>query len=244
MLVGLLTGRVVGFGVAQKICWQCNAYKRKGLKVAEYPPHPCKTNHFGSSASMETSVAVRMQAQLADKGARLSVVVGDCDTHVDAHLNSCPTPELRNVIKCQDLNHMAKNIKKILMAIKERYFKGNPKVLTPLMIGYLVSTFTRVVYRHRVDPRHSVVPLEVVDLFSDAVPLFDEDRPDSVDPARQRQQEDNSISEIISKELMSDLVKADAYGPDYSEFEFAGNQNVNDHSSKTIPATSPHHSSE
>ena len=139
---------------------------------------------------------------------------------------------------------MAKNIKKILMAIKEKYFKGNPKVLTPLMIGYLVSTFTRVVYRHRVDPRHSVVPLEVVDLFSDAVPLFDEDRPDSVDPARQRQQEDNSISEIISKQLMSGLVKAEDYGPDYSEFEFAENQNVNDQSSKTIPATSPHHSSE
>ena len=74
-----------------------------------------------------TSLAVRMQAQLADKGARLSMVVGDCDTHVDAHLNSCPTPELRNVIKCQDLNHMVKNIKKTLMGHQRQVLQRQPK---------------------------------------------------------------------------------------------------------------------
>ena len=240
MLVGLLTGQVVGFGVSQNICWQCNVYKRKGLHVNAYPKHPCKRNHIGSSASMETSLAVRMQAQFADKGARLSMVVGDCDIHVDAHLNSCPTPELRNVIKCQDLNHMVKNIKKTLMAIKDKYYKGNPKVLTPIMIAHLCSTFTRVVYRHRVDPRHAVVPLEVVDVFSDPEPLFDEASDQNhVNPVRQRQESDHDIGNIITQQINSDVVVADDYGADFSAFDYPDPENVDvSHSS---PATSSRH---
>ena len=34
------------------------------------------------------------------------------------------------------------------------------------MIGHLAHTFSRVVYRHRIDPRNDVLPLDAVDLLS------------------------------------------------------------------------------
>jgi hypothetical protein len=117
---------------------------------------------------------------------------------------------------------MAKNIKKTLMAIKEKYYKGNPKVLTPIMIAYLVATFTRIVYRHRVDPRHAVVPLEVVDVFSDPEPLFDEASDQMLlNTVRQRPESDPDISDIITQQIQSDVVVADDYGADFSAFDFS-----------------------
>ena len=224
MLIGLLSKRVVGFGVAQTICTQCNAYRRKGLNIRDYPTHNCKRNHVGSSAAMETSLAVRMQAELAGKGARLSLVVGDCDTHVDAHLNSCPDKDLRGVRKCLDLNHMLKNIKKTLMAIKEKYYKNNPNVLTPIIIAHLCATFQRVVYRHRIDPRNAVVPLEVVDLFDKTDPNATSEHESAVLNANidVNPTSEDAVDDIINQQLMADQLTGEDFGPDFTPFNFTG----------------------
>ena len=190
--------------------------------MSEYPTHNCKRNHVGTSASMETSLAVRMQAELAGKGARLSLVVGDCDTHVDAHLNSCPDKDLRDVKKCLDLNHMVKNIKKTLFSLKDKYYKSNTVVLTPIIIGHLCATFTRVVYRHRIDPRNSVLPLEAVDLFdkldSNAKSLhesgmLDEDTEFNATSA-------DTVDKVIMQHLSHDQLTGEEFGPDFAPFNF------------------------
>ena len=220
MLIGLLTGRVVGFGVTQKICWQCNVYKRKGLAPGQYPPHPCKRSHVGSSASMETALAVKMQADLTSKGARLSVVVGDCDTHAISHLNAAAMPELRNVQKCHDLNHLSKNLKKSLASLKDKYYKGNTKVLTSIMIGHLAHTFSRIVYRHRIDPRNDVLPLDAIDLLSKDAPKIDDfsntDTPihDGLpNPA-------DDVTGLIVDQLQDNIIHPNDYGLDLSAFDF------------------------
>jgi len=220
MLVGLLTGRVVGFGVTQKICWQCNVYKRKGLPLSDYPPHACKRSHIGSSASMETALAVKMQTDLTSKGARLSVVVGDCDTHAISHLNAAAMPELRNVQKCHDLNHLSKNLKKTLVSVKDKHYKGNNKVLTGIIIGHLAHTFSTVVYRHRIDPTNDVLPLDAIDLLSKDTSTSDDvintDNPCQnglPNPA-------DDITGLIINQLDDNILHPNDYGFDLSVFDF------------------------
>ena len=220
MLIGLLTGRVIGFGVTQKICWQCNVYKRKGLAPEKYPPHACKRSHVGSSASMETALAVKMQADLTSKGARLSVVVGDCDTHAISHLNAAAMPELRNVQKCHDLNHLSKNLKKSMSSLKDKYWKGNTKVLTPIMIGHLAHTFSRVVYRHRIDPRNDVLPLDAVDLLSKDV-LTPDDISNTPTPCQHGiPNPADDVTGLIANQLNDNLLLPDDLGFDLSVFDY------------------------
>ena len=239
MLIGVLTGSVVGFGVCQTICWQCNAYKRKGLALKDYPSHPCKRSHVGSSASMETALAVKMQAELAGKGARLSVVVGDCDTHAISHLNAAEMPELRNVQKCHDLNHLSKNLKKSLASLKDKFWKGNTKVLTSIIAGHLAHTFSRVVYRYRFDPTNQVLPLDAVDLLSDVVPL-EESIPIAASNkgASSIPNPADDVAQLIGNHLDDDALLPEDFGNDFSVFDFP-NTNVD-----AVSENNPNHKSD
>ena len=165
MFVGILSKKIVGFGVAQNVCMQCNAYRRANIPIRNYPTHRCKNNHDSSSAAMETSLVVRLQNDVAKKGARLSMCVGDGDTHVDYHLNASLLPELSGVGKCLDLNHLVKNLKKCLSTWKEKYYRSNPKALTAIMVAFLCGAFSRVVYQHRIEPKHHIIPLEREDIL-------------------------------------------------------------------------------
>jgi hypothetical protein len=165
MFVGILSKKIVGFGVAQNVCMQCNAYRRANILKENYPKHRCKNNHTGSSASMETSLVVRLQNDVAGKGARLSMCVGDGDTHVDYHLNASLMPELSGVGKCLDLNHLVKNLNKCLSAWKEKYYRSNPKALTAIIVAFLSGAFSGVVYQHRIEPKHHIIPLEREDIL-------------------------------------------------------------------------------
>jgi hypothetical protein len=165
MFVGILSKKIVGFGVAQNVCMQCNAYRRANILKENYPKHRCKNNHTGSSASMETSLVVRLQNDVAGKGARLSMCVGDGDTHVDYHLNASLMPELSGVGKCLDLNHLVKNLNKCLSAWKEKYYRSNPKALTAIIVAFLCGAFSGVVYQHRIEPKHHIIPLEREDIL-------------------------------------------------------------------------------
>ena len=168
MFVGILSKKIVGFGVAQNVCMQCNAYRRANIPIRNYPTHRCKNNHDSSSAAMETSLVVRLQNDVAKKGARLSMCVGDGDTHVDYHLNASLLPELSGVGKCLDLNHLVKNLKKCLSTWKEKYYRSNPKALTAIMVAFLCGAFSRVVYQHRIEPKHHIIPLEREDILQTA----------------------------------------------------------------------------
>jgi len=160
MFIGQMTNKIIGFGVAQKRCVQCEVYKRKGLTGIHMPKHDCKTNHWASSMAMETAIACRLQVEISQAGARLSVCVGDGDCHINAALNQCEDVDLRHVQRVLDLNHLVRNLFKALAALKTKHYPKLPGVLDAATIQFLCTAFTRVVHQHRILPQTQILVLQ------------------------------------------------------------------------------------
>ena len=160
MFIGQMTNKIIGFGIAQKRCVQCEVYKRQGLTAFHYPAHHCHKNHWSSSAAMETAIACRLQVEVSLSGARLSVCVGDGDSHINAALNQCPNVDLTNVQRVLDLNHLVRNLFKALAVVKSRHYAKQLGVLDPKTIQHFCTVFTRVVHQHRISPQSQIVPLQ------------------------------------------------------------------------------------
>ena len=160
MFIGQMTNKIIGFGIAQKRCVQCEVYKRQGLTAFHYPAHHCHKNHWSSSAAMETAIACRLQVEVSLSGARLSVCVGDGDSHINAALNQCPNVDLTNVQRVLDLNHLVRNLFKALAVVKSRHYAKQLGVLDPKTIQHFCTVFTRVVHQHRISPHSQIVPLQ------------------------------------------------------------------------------------
>ena len=160
MFIGQMTNKIIGFGVAQKRCVQCEVYKRKGLTGFHTPKHDCKTNHWASSMAMETAIACRLQVELSQAGARLSVCVGDGDCHLNAALNQCEDVDLRHVQRVLDLNHLVRNLFKALAAVKTKHYPKLAGVLDAPTVEHFCTAFTRVVHQHRVLPQTQILVLQ------------------------------------------------------------------------------------
>ena len=114
--IGQLTGSVIGVGTCNLRCITCEVAEREGR-----PPkkHDCRRNHWGSSKSMEASVAVDLAKAIpeATSGkARLGVIIGDEDCSTIKHVNDA----VGGVKKYSDVSHAKRSLGKKLYDVKAR----------------------------------------------------------------------------------------------------------------------------
>ena len=174
LFVGQETKKIVGFGVAQKRCVQCEYNMRAKVGGVGHSRHSCKKNHIDSSGAMETSILCKLQVAVTKSGARLKVCISDGDVKLGDALKSIDDDELADVQRVLDLNHLVRNFGKALMALKAKYWKKSGS-LTERTIQLLCTMFTRIVHLHRVDASSLTIPLDLH--LTDDSSIDDDDDP-------------------------------------------------------------------
>ena len=77
-LIGVKTGKVIGFGTRTKKCATCEAASRAGKRART---HDCRCNWDGSSKSMEADVCAQLVESCEENGeAQMAILVGDDDS--------------------------------------------------------------------------------------------------------------------------------------------------------------------
>ena len=79
-LVGVNSGRIVGWGVKKKKCSQCEVMLRK---YDEILPHDCNINYSGSSGGMESRLAVDLLSNIWNRSngkVAVGTIVADDDS--------------------------------------------------------------------------------------------------------------------------------------------------------------------
>ena len=113
---GLHTGKVVGFATRNKRCITCDAAERKGRHPKK---HSCRRNHWGSSKSMESSVAVELAKDVSSASsgkARVSVMVGDEDSSTIRHVKDA----IGDITKHSDIAHCKRSLGSKLYELKAK----------------------------------------------------------------------------------------------------------------------------
>ena len=160
LFVGQQTKKIVGFGVAQKRCVQCEYNFRSKVGGVDHSRHPCKKNHMESSGAMETRILCKLQVAVTQGGARLKVCISDGDVKLGDALKSIDDDELADVQRVLDLNHLVRNFGKALTALKASHWRKSPS-LTDRNIQLLCTMFTRIVHHHRVSTSSVTIPLNM-----------------------------------------------------------------------------------
>ena len=168
LFVGQETKKIVGFGVAQKRCVQCEYNFRSKVGSVDHSRHPCKKNHHESSGAMETRILCKLQVAVTKGGARLKVCISDGDVKLGDALKSIDDDELANVQRVLDLNHLVRNFGKALTALKARHWRKSPS-LTDRNIQLLCTMYTRIVHHHRVSTSSLAIPIILDGVDDDTV---------------------------------------------------------------------------
>ena len=104
--IGLHTGKVLGYATRNKRCITCDVAERHGREPTK---HDCRKNHWGSSKSMEPSVAAELakKVSLSSSGkVNVAVMVGDDDCATIKHVNDC----VGHVTKQSDIGHCKRSL--------------------------------------------------------------------------------------------------------------------------------------
>ena len=140
--MGAHTGRVLDYGVRSKTCRICASGKKKS--------HDCRTNHTGSSKSMEPDVAVDLFQHAIKNGVKYNIYTGDDDATTQAHIRD-KVPY--KVEKHSDTVHTKRSLVSKLYALRSsKKFPGCSQ-LSVKVIGYLGKCFSYCVAQNKNNPQ-------------------------------------------------------------------------------------------
>lgn len=113
-MIGILTGKVCGFGVRSKDCRKCSYHNNKG----QVPPdQKCSKNWNGSSKSMEPDVAAEVVMKIEqNENVQGGVLLMDYETTTASKL--CETLN-HSFVKWRDINHTRKHLGNSLYALQK-----------------------------------------------------------------------------------------------------------------------------
>ena len=130
-MIGLRSGKVLGYSTRTKRCAVCEAASRKNRAPSS---HDCRLNWNGSSKAMEPDAAVELATSTEKHGAQVAVLVGDEDSSTIKKVRESVNHEVE---KWSDVVHVKRAFGSRLYALQEKY-KG---LLTATVINYLLKCF-------------------------------------------------------------------------------------------------------
>ena len=130
-MIGLSSGKVVGYSTRTKRCALCEAAKRNGKEPRS---HDCRMNWTASSKSMEPDVAVELVKGAISAGAQVSVMVGDEDSATIKKVRESVTHE---VDKWSDITHAKRSFGSHLYSLQPQH-KG---ILSTKVINHFLKCF-------------------------------------------------------------------------------------------------------
>nr|XP_034335041.1 uncharacterized protein LOC117692109 isoform X2 [Crassostrea gigas] len=134
-LIGLKTGKVVGFSSRFKRCRKCMVAKKSNRTPIK---HKCRKNWVGSAKAMEPDMIVEMLQHAKSSDAPVATLIGDDDCTAFKRARE----EVNSTIeKVSDKNHMKKNLSNKLYKLKTKY----PKELSVKTINALLKSFSYMI---------------------------------------------------------------------------------------------------
>ncbi|XP_052682531.1 uncharacterized protein LOC128163085 isoform X2 [Crassostrea angulata] len=134
-LIGLKTGKVVGFSSRLKRCRKCMVAKKSNRTPIK---HKCRKNWVGSAKAMEPDMIVEMLQHAKSSDAPVATLIGDDDCTAFKRARE----EVNSTIeKVSDKNHMKKNLSNKLYKLKTKY----PKELSVKTINALLKSFSYMI---------------------------------------------------------------------------------------------------
>ena len=130
-MIGLSSGKVVGYSTRTKRCALCEAAKRNGKEPRS---HDCRMNWTASSKSMEPDVAVELVKGAISAGAQVSVMVGDEDSATIKKVRESVTHE---VDKWSDITHAKRSFGSHLYSLQPQH-EG---ILSTKVINHFLKCF-------------------------------------------------------------------------------------------------------
>lgn len=134
-LIGLKTGKVVGFSSRFKRCRKCMVARKSNRTPIK---HKCRKNWVGSAKAMEPDMIVEMLQHAKSSDAPVATLIGDDDCTAFKRARE----EVNSTIeKVSDKNHMKKNLSNKLYKLKTKY----PKELSVKTINALLKSFSYMI---------------------------------------------------------------------------------------------------
>ena len=141
-LIGVKTGKVIGFGTRTKRCATCEAASRAGKRART---HDCRCNWDGSSKSMEADVCAQLVKSCEENGeAQMAILVGDDDSSTIKKVRDTLD---HDVEKWSDIVHAKRAFASSLYGLQKSH-----KKLTAKVIDYLQKCFSYAVTQNKNDP--------------------------------------------------------------------------------------------
>jgi len=144
-MIGIKSGKVIGYGTRNKRCAICEAADRKGKQPRQ---HDCRLNWNKSSKAMEADVCADLVNNCSLRhNTQVTILVGDDDSSTIKKVRETVNHEVE---KWSDIVHAKRSFGSALYSLQSRY-KGN-KNLSAKVIEYLQRCFTYALKQNKDNP--------------------------------------------------------------------------------------------
>lgn len=144
-MIGLKSGKVIGYGTRTKRCATCEAADREAKKQRV---HDCRLNWNGSSKGMEADVCSELVQTCSKKhDAQVVILVGDDDSSTISKVRETVQHDVQ---KWSDLNHAKKSLGNALYSLQAQN-KGTKKI-TNKVIEYIQRCFSYALKQNKDNP--------------------------------------------------------------------------------------------
>lgn len=144
-MIGIKSGKVIGYRTRNKRCAICEAADRKGKQPRQ---HDCRLNWNKSSKAMEADVCADLVNNCSLRhNTQVTILVGDDDSSTIKKVRETVNHEVE---KWSDIVHAKRSFGSALYSLQSRY-KGN-KNLSAKVIEYLQRCFTYALKQNKDNP--------------------------------------------------------------------------------------------
>lgn len=141
-MIGIKSGKVIGFGTRSKRCATCEAATRAGKTARD---HDCRCNWNGSSKAMEADVCAELVKECGEtQKAQVAILVGDDDSST---IKKVRDSVQHKVDKWSDIVHAKRAFGSSLYNLQKTHKKLSAKV-----IDYLQKCFSYAIKQNEGDP--------------------------------------------------------------------------------------------
>ena len=146
----LQKGIILSYSTRCKSCRVCDSSNRSG-KAAKN--HDCRTDHSGSSKSMERDVACELWRSAPEAGVKFSTYVGDDDSTTLADIHAKVPYDVQ---KWSDTVHTKRSLTSRLYNLKDRIQASklypNCSILSQKVISYFAKCFSYAISQNKGNP--------------------------------------------------------------------------------------------